>query len=147
PPEARPRATHELLRWDRGRLVLTPPHGGIEPSLALMRQIMVRWPRLIAAVFIGGMDGIWNEAKTFMVANREGGHGPRPCYAIASTGAAAADLLKPEWVTEERAGARDVRVFAGTGTTRDERLMLDLLRRETSYPLVMWRIFTELGLA
>jgi hypothetical protein len=48
---------------------------------------MTASPNLLCAVFIGGMDGIQEEMKLFRKQQRD-----RPCYALASTGGAAAEL-------------------------------------------------------
>jgi SLOG-like protein len=143
--DARPRATHDLVSWDAGRLVLTPPVEDSsgpdrESSLEVMRRIMVRWPGLIGAVFIGGMDGIQKEADLFKGAGASADADPnaarsaRPCFAVASGGGAAADLLE--------AGDR----YAGLGRHVPAKVMADVLRHGESYPLVMQLIFRELGI-
>ena len=141
--ESRPRATHELVSWDAGRLVLTPSvvvegKPDREKSLALMREIMVRWPGLIAAIFVGGMDGILKEATAFQQAHTQDAPvGPRsepPCFAVVSAGGAAADLSK------------DGR-FDGLRRDKNAKRMEDLLRHQESYPLVMQEIFRQLGIA
>lgn len=123
PPE-----TLALGDWDYGTLLWTARRPATEvlserdASLGWMRRVMVQSPNLLGAIFIGGMDGVDEEAQLF----REH-HPDRPMFAIGSTGSAAARLL------ESRS---DV-----TGQAADVRI----LRHHPSYPLVMERIFTDLG--
>jgi len=126
-----PRATLDLARWDAGELILTAPQGSAgQPDRAMsllhMRELMVRSPRLIAAVFIGGMEGVKEESALFARYNPG-----KPRYAIGSTGSAAADLLDAD---EDHYSGRN------PGPT-----MRNLLETSPSYPLVIERIFEDLG--
>jgi hypothetical protein len=59
-------------------------------SLSLMRKQMILFrPNYHAAVFIGGMDGLFEEQQIFATA-----HSSAHLFPIASTGAAAEDLWK-----------------------------------------------------
>lgn len=57
-------------------------------SILAMRQAMFRSPNLVGAVFIGGMDGIVDEAMLFKTINAD-----LPTWAFGSTGGACRDLL------------------------------------------------------
>jgi len=71
-----------------GRLVQTPAARDLLGSLRAMRDAMFQHPGLCAGVFVGGMDGLFDEADLFKT------HNPGlPTYAVASTGGAALDLL------------------------------------------------------
>jgi hypothetical protein len=70
-------------------LRLTPSLGDHDASLERMREEMIRSEKFNAAVFIGGMGGIWDEYRQFRKA-----HPQVPCYPIASTGAAALELYR-----------------------------------------------------
>jgi len=90
-----PDSTLDLASWDAGLLVFTPVvrvrgkprEYWRSPSLNLMRELMVSVPGLCAAIFVGGMEGVAQEAALF----RER-HPEKPMYPIASTGSAAQDL-------------------------------------------------------
>lgn len=66
-----------------GNIVFTEKKESLEASLLLMRQKMIGDHDYVAAVFIGGMEGIEKEYRLF----REY-HPEVPCLPIASTGAA-----------------------------------------------------------
>jgi hypothetical protein len=87
-----PRETLELtdpsLRL--GTLEVTSNAADRETALRLMRRAMFERPGLCAAVFVGGMDGIFDEARLFRATNPT-----LPNYAIASAGGAALDLVGP----------------------------------------------------
>jgi hypothetical protein len=71
-------------------LRLTPAVAGErEASLRRMRSEMIRAEAFDAAIFIGGMEGIWNEYREFRDV-----HPDAPCFPIASTGAAALELYQ-----------------------------------------------------
>ena len=70
-------------------LRLTPIIGDRNASLQRMRDDMIASEKFDAAVFIGGMEGVWDEYQLFHRA-----HPNAPCYPIASTGAAALELYK-----------------------------------------------------
>jgi hypothetical protein len=123
-----PNATLELADWTAGALIMTakrsaaPPLNARQQSLSLMRKLMVSVPGLRGAVFIGGMEGVEEEANIFRQTN------PRlPLYAVASTGSAAADLF--EHATREVAG-----------TLKDP----TLLKTCRSYSLLARRILDDL---
>lgn len=96
-----PRETLELADGKLGTLEDTPvvfdaasaPKPDLEASLALMRHRMFERPGLIAGVFVGGMNGIVEEATGFKRSNPA-----LPTYAVASAGGAAADLLNAQRV-------------------------------------------------
>lgn len=122
-----PDTTLRLGDWDRGELLWTRerpmpgPNAEQDPSLTWMREVMVRSPRLVAAVCIGGMEGVEEEAGLFLQYNSS-----RPVYAIGSTGAAARDLLHSEgnW----------------SGGLRRS-----LLASEPAYPRVFREVFSDFG--
>lgn len=125
-----PRETLELANWASGELLWTeqrPQRGQPDrtQSLTHMRQVMAQSPHLIGAIFIGGMEGVEEESSLFQQ------HQPgKPCYALGSTGSAAKDLL-----------SRSPDAFSGNNRAIHAS---DLLRLE-SYPLVMKRLFADLG--
>lgn len=82
-----PESTLQLASWDAGVLVLTPAKSAKDSSLTSMREMMISVPDLFAAIFIGGMEGVEEEAQLF----RHYKPG-KPMYAIASTGSAARKL-------------------------------------------------------
>ncbi len=54
--------TRELERQGFGRIIATPDRGDLRENLALMRRQMIEGsPDLVAALFIGGMEGILDE--------------------------------------------------------------------------------------
>jgi hypothetical protein len=87
-----PASTLDLARGEAGLLVLTPEvtvtgasrEAGRDPSLKLMRQLMMSVPNLKAAVLIGGMDGVTHEAALFRQYNPDA-----PVVPLPSTGSAA----------------------------------------------------------
>lgn len=90
-----PGSTYELANWSAGRLFFTPrqpaegERSARRQSLKKMRSLMVSPPNLRGAIFVGGMDGVEDEAKLF-----EEEHPHLPRYAIASTGSAAQGLFE-----------------------------------------------------
>ncbi len=123
-----PRETFELARWELGTPLWTAPRPTTGrpdqwQSLTWMREAMIDSPRLIAAVFIGGMEGVFEEAKIFKEK-----HPSLPCFAIGSTGSAAAELL-------EQGG------FHGTAASQA------ILKDSLSYPLVLRRVFEDLSMS
>jgi hypothetical protein len=69
---------------------LTPAIAGDrEASLQRMRHDMIRAETFDAAIFIGGMEGVWSEYNEF-----RGAHPQALCLPIASTGAAALELYQ-----------------------------------------------------
>jgi len=85
-----PQSTYELADWRSGWLVKTDIVDGPTDidrrnvSLTLMREAMVTVPGLCGAVFIGGMDGLEEEAGLLDMLRPE-----VPKYALASTSSAA----------------------------------------------------------
>ena len=126
-----PASTLELADWQAGKLFITQVCEGRNAeetkarSLAFMREMMVSVPGLRAAVFVGGMDGVEEEAQLFHRA-----HDGARRYALASTGSAALDLFE-----------RDRAAFSGS--LRDARP----LAVSRSYALVAKHILDDLGLA
>lgn len=129
-----PRSTLELAKG-YGTMLLTQAkpldHPIQSESLTWMRTIMVKSPNLIGAIFIGGMDGIEEEAALFH--NRE--H-PKPMFAIGSTGSAAEDLLTGDRKFQAKRIPHER--FCGENANHDT------LAYGLSYPRVMKRIFTDL---
>lgn len=90
-----PQETLDLAAWEAGVLVLTPEVAKAHASestrraasLKRMRELMVAVPGLRAAIFVGGMEGVAEEAELFRRKNPE-----LPLYALASTGSAAREL-------------------------------------------------------
>ena len=128
-----PRSTLSLASWEAGVLVLTavvPGKNGLdhesrEASLVLMRQLMVAVPNLCGAVFVGGMEGVQDEAALF----REK-HPRARVYAIASTGSAARAL----WRQQPSA-------FSGQLSEPG------ILEKHPSYSVVAREIFADLKIA
>jgi hypothetical protein len=125
-----PRKTLELANWESGELLWTERktwrgQPDKAQSLTHMRHAMVQSPQLIGAIFIGGMEGVEEESTLFQ--QQQPG---KPCYALGSTGSAAKDILSrfPD---------------AFSGNNRAIRAS-DLMGLE-SYPLVMKRLFADLG--
>ncbi len=111
-----PAESWELADWSRGRLVWTEAYGDREKSLGFMRGCMTRVSALVGAVFVGGMDGVFEEAKLFEQNRPVFDDGPAPLYAIASTGGATAKFYA-ENAEQRRGGLNeatmlDVRVYA-----------------------------------
>lgn len=95
-----PDDTERLAHWSHARLLWTrsdgppqePDHPG-DPaartrSLQIMREAMLDLPGLVGAVFIGGMDGVEDEARLWQQRWPQ-----RPCYALPETGGAARRLF------------------------------------------------------
>jgi len=124
PPE-----TLELADWTHGALLWTERRPGQtdvareRASLTWMREVMVRSPKLLAALFVGGMEGVEEEAELFRKFNPG-----TPMFALGSTGSAAGELLGRH---------PDV---------RGRRADFEALSHQLSYPLLMARIFADLGL-
>ena len=117
-----PKETFELARWELGTPLWTAPRGNDRwRSLTWMREAMIASPNLIAAVFIGGMEGVFEEARIFKKT-----WGSLPCFAVGSTGSAAAVLLTMEG-------------FHGTAAGRI------LLSETSSYALVSRQIFKDIS--
>lgn len=95
-----PGSTLDLAGWETGRLVFTPAVPAREglnelqrrdESLKQMRELMVSVPNLCAGVFIGGMEGVEEEAALFRL------HNPgKPMFPLVSTGSAARLLYEKE---------------------------------------------------
>jgi hypothetical protein len=83
--------TYELACPPLGILVETDAAADKDTSVRQMRDDMLSRPGLIAAVFVGGMDGVIDEAKRFRDLPWK-----LPAYAIASAGGGAADLYDPQ---------------------------------------------------
>jgi hypothetical protein len=74
PPEA---SAFPYLHW-------TPARSTKEESLRVMREAMINFVPYEAAVLVGGMEGVIEEARLF-----EDAHRLAPAYPVASTGGAA----------------------------------------------------------
>lgn len=102
-----PASTLSLSNWTPARLVLTTQQ--TEPvrlavpgrrfrhqfpnSLHFMRERMLDVPTVVGAIFIGGMIGVIDEARQVQQRQQQGAS--MKCYAIGSTGGAAAWLSDP----------------------------------------------------
>ena len=130
-----PGSTLELADWTAGRLFFTPEQyaersrDARNKSLTVMRTIMVSPSNLRGAVFVGGMEGVEEEAQLFKSKPDN-----LPSYAIASTGSAAADLFFGE--SKLAPGGRTQ--FAG------RRVEPDLLESGTSYSLLARKILEDM---
>lgn len=69
--------------------VVAKTEGDINDSLLRMRREMIGSHKFDAAIFIGGMEGIWTEYHMFREI-----HPTALCFPIGSTGAAALELFK-----------------------------------------------------
>lgn len=132
-----PQSTLDLIHNSKGKLIITPTKNNeaiqslplgqrkrhpCPESLKYMREQMVNIPRLCCGIFIGGMIGVEDEATLFKQA--------RPnlkCYAIASTGGAAAKIFQNQG-------------FAGNLSSID-RQHLETMR---SYTLLARKIFNDI---
>lgn len=124
-----PDSTLALADWSAGMLLLTPTRPKGKPadlgkSLELMRELMLETPKLAGALFIGGMDGVVDEADLFAKAHPE-----LPRYALPSTGGAALEL----WRREQQQVC---------GTLQDA----SVLETERSFALLAASVFDDMGL-
>ena len=94
-----------------------------------MRRLMVSPKNLKGAIFIGGMEGVDEEAERFKEAHE---HLPR--YAIASTGSASMDLF-------ERMERFEQANFAGRLQGPDR----EMLKTGSSYALIARKILDDMG--
>jgi hypothetical protein len=123
-----PDATLSLAAWQHARGLMTPvipdaQNPDKDRSLARMRDDMGSFPRLVAGVFVGGMEGFEDEAAIFTSKNQK-----LPCFAIGSTGSAAAALLKTNGLRFSRGPASE-----------------SSLATLTSYPLVAEQILDAIA--
>lgn len=99
-------------------LRFTPALDNRDASLRRMREEMIASQKFDAAIFIGGMEGIFDEYRHF--------HSVHPqalCYPIASTGAAALDLYR-----EIGGGRRDL-IYELTYPTLFRNLLKEIAER------------------
>lgn len=121
-------ATRNFADWSHGLLVWTasmPASNGRsarEASLLHMRARMTAAQQLQAAIFIGGMDGVLDEAAVF-----RGAQPGRPCYALGSTGGAAEELLD-----------------TNTASYCGHNIPPETLGERGSYPLLFRKIFDDI---
>ncbi len=138
-----PGSTLDLANWSRGRLILTRKkrEAPFEPtttpsskklkrlsphtnSLRFMRQLMLSVPGLLGGVFIGGMNGVEEEAAMF-----EKLQPGKPRFALPSTGSAAM-LLDKEFRDVFDGNASDRKTFLETPSyTVAASIILDQLLR------------------
>lgn len=134
-----PGSTLDLANWSAGRLFFTPRQHASRDyeartrSLTTMRTLMVSPNNLLGAIFVGGMDGLEEEARLF-----QSTHQKLPCYAIASTGSAALDLFNrgsrnwtPGTAHEFAGSLADPDVLKGTSYSLIARKILDDMRVPT----------------
>jgi SLOG cluster3 family len=124
--EVIPHASLELANRERGLLLWTEKREERAASLTLMRQAMVHAPNLRGAIFIGGMEGLYEEAQLFDAA-----HLDLPIVALGSTGSAAEVLLERG---TERVPARR---FAGRNLKQED------LRDSDLYPIVLRQVLAD----
>ncbi|MEM1178239.1 MAG: hypothetical protein AAGM22_07850 [Acidobacteriota bacterium] len=115
-----PKETFELEQGKLGTPIWTAQKESKDASLTHMRRAMIGSPNLVAAVFAGGMDGLFEEEALCRELQPD-----VPCFAVGSTGGAAKDLL-------------------ATGRCHGERADRRTLDESTSYPRVLGRIFDDL---
>jgi hypothetical protein len=97
-------ATRRMQRLGLGKTVWAPPFGPEKSlvgetndprqfprSLRMLRRRMLTRHELVAAVFIGGMEGIKEEESMFKDLQPS-----KPCYAVGAPGGAARDLASTE---------------------------------------------------
>jgi hypothetical protein len=126
-----PESTLKLANWSAGKLLFTPKLEGARQidtqslSLAEMRRLMLSPPALRGAIFVGGMEGIEDEAAIFREQRED-----LPRYAIASTGSAAQILFDNE-------------PLAYSGTLSDPKVMYTPFG---SYTLLARRILDDMGI-
>ena len=93
---------------------------GLSPSLELMRTEMIGSRDFCAAVFIGGMEGLFDELRLFKQI-----HSGRLIIPVASTGGAARDILA------QGEGPTEAEVIAALKEeNRYRRLFIDLLPKD-----------------
>lgn len=108
--------------WEHGHLIWTERRATKAESLEVMRAQMLEVDNIVAGVFVGGMDGVLDEAAVFDLKQPT-----RPQFSVASTGAAAADLL-----------IRDSAKFMDANVTEK------VLKEDVCYPVVMRKIFESI---
>jgi hypothetical protein len=84
-----PKATWDLVNKQIAQMVTVPKGRNEQESLAKMREMMITESRPCCAVFIGGMEGIIDEFKRFVV-----NYNDRPVYCIGAPGGAATELAE-----------------------------------------------------
>lgn len=92
----------------------------VAPSLTKMRNEMIGSRPFCAAVVIGGMEGIYEEADIFRRM-----HGGKPLFALASTGGASIDIFE-----REKSRFSDTDAMALFQERRYRRLIKNLLPEE-----------------
>jgi len=119
------------LMWTKAAAGELPPRGTErvvgegENSLRTMREVMLRRNRPVAAIFIGGMEGVMEEASLFREVFPN-----HPMYFIAGPGGAASmagsdyrlRLVAPSWLKKEDLGSRAYPPLM-------QRIMLDMASR------------------
>lgn len=121
-----PKVTLELANWENGLLFWTPAGPDEETSLTRMRTAMASAPGLVGAIFIGGMEGLREEARLFDRYHRQA-----PMYALGSTGSAAAQLFSD--------GAEGLSPNRFHGNLENP----DILRSLDAYSVVFQDIFAD----
>lgn len=132
-----PEATMNLYKWGLAELVWTEAAKGEDParqevrtvgqgerSLLLMREQMLRGSSPLGAIFIGGMEGVRDEASLFVKMFRK-----RPTYFIGGPGGAAREFA-PDYPVELRPASR---------------LEAEELAKSGSYPALMQRIVLDMA--
>ncbi|MES9994272.1 MAG: hypothetical protein ABW098_20165 [Candidatus Thiodiazotropha sp.] len=124
-----PQQTLKLGHWRHGEILWTQIKNGTSEketrdlSLSYMRSLMVRSPNIRAAICIGGMDGVEEEAQLFLDSQPVN----RGLYPIATTGSAAQALLNDK-------------------VCRSSNEILERLGNDESYPRLFNKIMDEIKL-
>ena len=93
--EQAPPEVDEIANEEYGRIEWTDKKNSIEASLESMRREMLCSPKkLVAAVFVGGMEGIRDEYELVKELSSK-----IPCIPVTGPGGAAAQLPKPDCIS------------------------------------------------
>jgi hypothetical protein len=131
-----PESTKKLFQWGLGEIVWTPSaknipsftaegtliHGTVKESLNLMRNQMIKENDPVAAIFIGGMEGIHDEAMLFKKI-----YSNRPIYPIGAPGGASREIE------------------SSIEFSKESLLTLSELKTSCTYPSLMQRIVIDIG--
>lgn len=131
-----PDSTQKLFQWALGEIVWTEgtknmPNfssdgtlikGANKESLNVMRTRMITESDPVAAIFIGGMEGIQDEATMFKKI-----YSDRPIYPIGAPGGASRELQ------------------SSINFTKKSELTLEEVRTSNTYPSLMQRIIFDIG--
>jgi hypothetical protein len=105
-----------IIKWTAAVEGEAPEPGRWDRSLRLMRETMIREAGPVAAIFIGGMEGVIEEHSLF-----EEALPGRPWYALGRPGGVARELA-----SQERAGLRDSLLSGGIYPSLFRRVVSDI---------------------